>query len=80
MRWYRQVNSWALSLSPWRYSALMASGTAPGLTAGAALGGADLTECLLLGTTNWLTLLLLYRLVAPAVLRTTRQQQWREER
>ena len=43
------------------------------------MGGADLTEWLLLGTTNWLTLLLLYRLLAPAVLRTTRQQQqWRE--
>ena len=79
--WYRQVNRWTLSLSPWRYSALMASGTASGMAAGAAFGGADLAEWLLLGTTNWLILLLVGRLVAPALLRTMRQQQqWREER
>lgn len=54
----------------------MASGTA----AGAAFGGADLAEWLLLGATNWLILMLVGRLVAPALLRTMRQQQWREER
>lgn len=81
VRWWRQLNRWAMGLSPWRYSALMASGIASGTAAGAGLGGAGLAEVVLLGGTNWLILFLVGRLIAPAALQGMRlQQQWREQR
>ena len=83
MRWYRQVNLWAMNLSPWRYSALMASGIASGSDLGQWLAGTDrsLAERFLLIGSSWLIALLIGRLLAPAALQTMRQQQqWREER
>ena len=83
MRRWRQVNLWAMNLSPWRYAALMASGVTSGMALGQWLAGTDhsLAERFLLVGSNWLIVLLVGRLVAPAVLQTMRQQQqWREER
>ena len=82
VRWWRQANLWAMH-SPWRYAALIASGTASGLAAGAGLAGADhsLAEWSLLVATNWLLVFLVLGLVAPALLQTMRRQKWwREER
>ena len=81
LRWCRSVNRWALYLSPWRYSALMATGVASGSAAGAGLGGAGLAEVILFGGTSWLILFLVGRLIAPAALQGMRwRQRWREER
>lgn len=74
-QWYRQANRWALHLSPWRYSALIATGVATGAASGAGLGGASHAEVILSGGTSWLILLFVGRLIAPAAL-----QQWSEER
>ena len=80
-QWCRQFNRWALNLSPWWYSALMASGVASGTATGAGLGGAGLAEVILSGGTSWLILFLVGRLIAPAALQGMWwQQQWREER
>ena len=77
----REFNRWAMNLSPWRYSALMATGVASGSAAGAGLGGAGLAEVVLSGGTSWLILFLVGRLIAPAALQSMRcQQRWREER
>ena len=82
-RWWHRINLWAMNLSPWRYSVLQASVVTSGSAAGQWLAGTDhsLAERFLSVGSTWLILLLVGRLIAPAALRTMRQQhRWREER
>ncbi len=83
----RRTNDWAFSLSPWGYAAFMASGLAAGTGIGIVIGrlarGAPAVDLGLLTTVGvgWLAVLLVMRLIAPALQRGMRQhQQWRDER
>lgn len=83
VHWWRQVNLWAMNLPPGRYAALMASGWTSGMVIVQWLGGADhsLAEWFLRIGVYWLALFLVWRVIAPAVLHTRRQQhKWCEER
>ena len=84
---FRRVNAWAMSLSPWRQAALIASGMAigqvGGIMIGRWLGGTDLwrADDWSLILVAWLVVFLTARLLVPGTLQTMRlQQQWRGER
>ena len=65
MRWYRSVDCWVLYLSPWRYSALMASIVTTGMAAGHGLllPRGELAEWFLLIGSSWLSAFLISRLI-----------------
>ena len=62
VRWCRRLGRRAMSLSPWRYAALIASRIAFGLTAGQLLAGIDRSsaERFQLFVSGWLMLFILF--------------------
>ena len=81
----RRLNSWIESLSPGGYAALMASGITLGQATGIMVArwqwGEQPSYRWYGVLAIWLACFLLFRLIAPVVLRTMRlQRQWREER